>query len=362
MKKLLLLLVATVALLVSNAQLLTWNPLFPTDATSGFVITMDATKGNGGLLNHTPTDVYVHTGVITSASTSATDWRYVRNFGSAAPFNTPIPQLQATFIGGNKWQYTISGDIRSFYGVPAGEQILKIAILFRSGNGTKVQRNSDGSDMYIPIYTTSLAARVDLPAREPRYIPVPEQQNWIVGTVFNITGVANQPATLKLYHNGSVVATSAANVTTLSATSTVTALGNQQIVVEAANSNGTKWDTVNVFVSPSSSPVVPLPNGMVDGINYESDNTAATLVLHAPGKNIARIIGEFNSWAPSLTYIMNKTPDGSRFWLRISGLTPGTEYAYQYIVDDTIKIADPYAQKQLDPNHDGSITAASTLR
>ena len=44
---------------------------------------------------------------------------------------------------------------------------------------------------------------------------------------------------------------------------------------------------------------------------------------------------------------MNKTPDGNYWWLRITGLTPGTEYAFQYLVDGTLKIADPYAEKSL---------------
>ena len=37
--------------------------------------------------------------------------------------------------------------------------------------------------------------------------------------------------------------------------------------------------------------------------------------------------------------------------LLLSGLTPGTEYRYQYVVDD-ITIADPYTEKVLDPWND----------
>jgi 1,4-alpha-glucan branching enzyme len=58
---------------------------------------------------------------------------------------------------------------------------------------------------------------------------------------------------------------------------------------------------------------------------------------------------------------MNKTPDGNYWWLIITGLSPGTEYAYQYLVDGTLKIADPYAEKVLDPynNNDQNIPAAT---
>ena len=58
------------------SQLLIWTPDFSKD-NDNITITVDATKGNVGLLNYNPTsDVYVHIGLITSASTSSDDWRY----------------------------------------------------------------------------------------------------------------------------------------------------------------------------------------------------------------------------------------------------------------------------------------------
>ena len=124
------------------AQLLTVSPLFPAD-TSSITVTVDCSRGNQGLLNYANTsDVYVHTGTITSASTSPTDWRYVK---FSQNFNQPNPALQATYLGNNKYSFNIP-NIRGYYGVPAGETIVKIAILFRNGNGSSVQRNSDGTE------------------------------------------------------------------------------------------------------------------------------------------------------------------------------------------------------------------------
>ena len=37
------------------------------------------------------------------------------------------------------------------------------------------------------------------------------------------------------------------------------------------------------------------------------------------------------------------------FWITINNLDTNTEYAYQYLVDYNIKIADPYSEKILDP-------------
>lgn len=36
----------------------------------------------------------------------------------------------------------------------------------------------------------------------------------------------------------------------------------------------------------------------------------------------------------------------------------GTEYAFQYLVDGTLKVGDPYAEKILDPNNDQFITSS----
>src|SRR6185369_2414310 len=44
---------------------------------------------------------------------------------------------------------------------------------------------------------------------------------------------------------------------------------------------------------------------------------------------------------------------------RITGLTPGTEYAFQYLVDGTLKIAEPYSEKILDPGNDGFISPST---
>ncbi|MBS4063098.1 MAG: hypothetical protein KGZ74_00980, partial [Chitinophagaceae bacterium] len=144
MKRILLFLFFAVAAVQLHAQLLTWSPSFPTDNGS-ITITLDATRGNKALQGFAGS-VYLHTGVITSNSTSQSDWKYVQ--GTWGTATAP----QATSGGTNIWTFTIP-NIRTFYNVPAGEQILRISILFRNQAGSIVQRNIDGSDMYIPIYT-----------------------------------------------------------------------------------------------------------------------------------------------------------------------------------------------------------------
>ena len=336
-----------------QAQLLSWTPNFAKD-NDNIVITMDATKGNQGLNGYTPvSDIYVHIGVITNLSTSPTNWRY-------APFTwgTTTPAAQATSLGSNKWQYTIN-NIRSFFAVPAGETILRIAILFRNGSGSQAQRNTDGSDMYIPVYDNNLAVRFLIPLLQPTYVPIPEPINKQVGDNINITGIVNQTADMKLYLNGTVIQT-ANGVTSISANPTLTTTGNTEIVVEGTAAAVTKKDTLRFFVSPAVT-IAPLPSGVRDGINYAANNTEVTLVLFAPNKNRVSVIGEFpgSNWVEQTSFVMNKTPDGNYWWLRITGLTAGTEYAFQYLVEGTLKVAEPYSEKILDPSNDANIPSAT---
>ncbi len=83
----------------------------------------------------------------------------------------------------------------------------------------------------------------------------------------------------------------------------------------------------------------PVPAGLKDGINYVDDQTVQ-LVLHAPGKEHVFVIGDFNDWTPGSEARMTK--DGERFWITLNNLEAGKEYAFQYLVDGSLFIADPY--------------------
>ncbi|MBC7586907.1 MAG: T9SS type A sorting domain-containing protein [Chitinophagaceae bacterium] len=340
----------------SNAQLLTWTPEFIQEPSATVEITGNSFSGNQGLLFYTPTsDVYVHMGVITNYSTSSADWKHVPSF---CVWATTPAQGQCTYVSTNKWKYTITGGLRAFFNITdPNEKILKIALLMRNGNGTKKLCNSDGTDMYIPIYDNGLYARIDEPYRQPTYNSSLESINKTIGDNVNITAKASQSSTMKIFFNGTQIATSA-NATQLSTTATIASSGTQTIIAEANNGTVTKRDTVSFLVTGTVN-VAALPAGLKDGINYESDPTALSLVLYAPNKTRVAIVGDFNNWTPTLAHQMNKTPDGNRWWLRVAGLTAGTEYAYQYIIDNSLKVPDYNAEKILDPNNDQYISATT---
>ncbi len=352
MKKILLPLLL-LFILKTNAQLLSWTPDFIHDTTSSTVtITMNATYGNNGLLNYTPTtDVYVHIGVITSLSTSSSDWKYVKFTWATTP-----AAAQCTYLGSNKWQYKITGGLRNYFGITnASETIKKIAILFRNGAGTTVQRNADASDMYIPVYDNGLYARIDVPFKQPTYNPIPEPLTKNIGDALSITMKASKSSTLNILFNGVTVANGSG--TNLTANTTITVGGPQTIIAKAVN-GATAADTLQFIVKPTVT-TAPLPAGDTDGINYEPGDTSAVLVLYAPLKQYIYVEGDFNNWQAMSNYLMNKTADGNRFWIRIHGLKPGVEYAYQYLIDGSLKVADYNCEKILDPANDPSISSTT---
>jgi len=353
MKRILLLFCVFLFANFCQSQLLSWVPEFPKD-NDNITITVDATKGNQGLLGFAG-NVYVHVGVITNLSTGPANWRY-----SKFTWGSTEAAALATSVGTNKWSYTIN-NIRTFFTVPVGETILRIAILFRAGNCTDcpAQRNTDQSDMYVPVYDNNLAIRFNIPSMQPLYNPVPEPINKMAGDNINITSVASATSSMRLLLNGNVIQT-ANNVTSISANPTLTIAGNQTLIAETVVDAVTKTETINFFVADAPT-VAPLPAGVRDGINYEAGNTSVVLVLYAPGKNRVSVIGSFpgGSWIEQASTQMNKTPDNNTWWIRINGLTPGTEYAFQYLVEGQLKIADPYSEKILDPNNDSGIPAST---
>jgi len=355
MKKILFLL-AFLGVLQLNAQLLSTNPAFVQENSTGnIVITVDISKGNAGLTN--VNDVVVHTGVITSKSTTNTDWKY-----SKFPWpGTTITNAAAkcTPIGGTKLTFTITGGIKNFYGITdPTESVRKIAILFRNAAGTSVLRNFDGSDMFIPVYNGGLDVRIDNPLRHPLFTPQAETITKSVGEAIGITANSSLPASLRLLFNGTEIATNT-NAITVAASTTIATAGNQQIIAEAINGASVSRDTIN-FVIAAANTVAPLPSGLKDGINYDpNDASTATLVLFAPLKQNVFVIGDFSNWEQKAQYQMNVTPDANRYWIKLTGLKPGEEYGYQFIIDGNLKVPDYNTEKVLDPWNDKYIPSVN---
>ncbi|HVW98805.1 MAG TPA: alpha-amylase family glycosyl hydrolase [Mucilaginibacter sp.] len=95
-----------------------------------------------------------------------------------------------------------------------------------------------------------------------------------------------------------------------------------------------------------------VPAGAGDGVTFINGGKSAIFNLYAPNKKSVTITGDFNDWSVDAKYNMTNSTDGTRWWIQIDNLDPNTEYAYQYYVDKSFKIGDPYCEKILDPDND----------
>lgn len=327
--KLLILILSLASLSVATeAQVITANPVFPV-ASGQVVITFNADQGDMGLKDYTGDDVYAHTGVITSASTGPSDWKYV-----IAAWATNLPKAKLTKVSANVYTLTISPSIREFYGVPAGEQIQKLAFVFRNGNGSRTGRDIGGGDIF---YNVSEEAAFDLLLTQPAlYTSLVD-----AGDEISVQASASVADSIILFQNGTRLKKETS--TTLSHTVTASGTGSFKLLVRAWYNNTPKADSAYYFIR-TATVTAPVPAGLKPGVNITGDNSAAFL-LYAPYKTSVFAMGDFNGWVHSDAGLMKRSPDGEWYWLEVTGLDPAREYGFQYLIDETLRIPDPYAAK-----------------
>lgn len=320
-----------------SAQILSVDPVFP-QMTDTVTIVYNAEEGNGALNGVSP--VYAHTGVITNMSSSPTDWRYVQGM-----WGTPDASVLMTDLGGDLHQ--IRFHIQSYYGIPANEQVEQLAMVFRDANGNTVGRDTDGSDIFYPVYAPGQLYTAFLQPASDQLVNA--------GANIPVEFAASDSATLSLTDNGTSIFSAYAKEATTSITASGTGL--HEVILTADDGNSTAKDTFYYTVNPAINFANP-PSGTVPGINYMGDSTVV-FYLYAPNKGFAYVLGDFNGYQANAAYFMNKTPDNSTFWLEVSGLTPGQPYTFQYAVDGNLQVADPYSELVLDPNNDQYIPSST---
>lgn len=333
----------------SASGLISTSVDFP-GAETTFTLTFDASRGNAGLNNFSG-DVYIYTGLITDKSTGTTDWKYIKS----PTFNTPDPATKMSSAGSGKYQ--ISLNPRAFYNVPAGEKILKMVMLFRSADGNKVARNSDQTDIYLPLYDpATVQVKFISPLFEPTNIPSPKVTVQMIGEELTVSAQASKSANLVLSLNGNTFASS--NGTQILGKAKIITAGQQSIKVTATEGSSTAESTFSFVVSGTVESAA-LPAGAKEGLTFINGGRSAILALFAPNKQYVYAIGDFNGWQADQKQFMKRSPDGNTWWVQIDDLDPSKTYAYQYLIDGKLKIADPYSEKILDPNNDQYIPPAN---
>ena len=292
-------------------------------------------NGKGTAIENFSGDVYAHTGVLTDKSASSSNWRYTK-----AGWTENKPECKLTKHSNNLWTLTIKGGPRAYYKVPATEEIQALAFVFRSADGSKEVKDN-GKDIFIHTVKEGLGV----------YITSPKDGSFLtIGNECYVVVKSQKATSMTLYQNDKIVAMTSDS----SIEHRITPTKAEDITFRAVATDGVNEVETSIKVAVlGATTSEPRPAGVKNGVNINGNE--ATFVLYAPGKESVILLGDFNNYAPSNEYMMKR--DGNYFWTTISGLEEGVEYGYQYFVDKSIRVGDPYSTKILDPWNDKYITS-----
>jgi 1,4-alpha-glucan branching enzyme len=315
-------------------QVVSTEPAFPIHNQQVTII-FDASKGNRALEN-CQCVVYAHAGVVTNRSATPTSWRYViGNWG------TDDSRVKMTSLGNNK--YSLTYNIRSFHNVPANEVIEKMAFVFRNANGSLVGRNADGSDIFTPVYASGTGLSLALLSPELSSVVTKVERD------VPISIRLSKQADIKIEVNDAIWY-EANNLESLDTLFRSNIEGDMDISITAINGTDTaKADFRAVVLGENrinALPVEALPGVIV------TESGTLLFTLQAPGKEHVLLRGNFNNWTPSSRYQFSQTPDGQYFWFELDNVPMDQPLLYQFQVDGSLVIADPFSILVLDPDHD----------
>jgi len=334
MKKLsiLIFLLITFGINITQGQVITVDPPFPTAADS-VIVTLNTT--GTGLDGYTG-DVYAHTGI----TVNGTNWQYVVG---AWGDNTTQPKL--TNIGDNLYQLEITPTIRDFYGAAPNDSISELSFVFRSADGSQ----QTSPDIF---YNVANEPGLGLILTSPEILINAVLVN--LNDTIPVRWTTNLADSSFLYIDDQLVLADTGSSFAYDIYATET--GKKWITIDASNETDT---LTRSFYYYTRGEVVEeaLPDGIRDGINYIDDSTVI-LCLYAPEKEFVYVLGDFSNWELSDDMYMKKTPDKDRFWLKITNLEPKKQYIFQYFIDGdpTILVGDMYCEQVSDPWNDRYIS------
>ncbi len=297
----------------------------PAVPTANDEITVTLTTTGTGLDGYTG-DIYAHTG----ATVDGNQWQNV--IGS---WGNNATQPKLTKVDNTTYKLIITPDVFGFYGIETTKTVTELSFVFRSSDGNK----QTSPDIFIEIFQAGLNVVLTNPSKN--------NEVYNLNDNITLTAESSVSADLALIVNGTSVKT-VLDATTISFPYTFSSTGSHTIKVDANKGSDNSSDEKIIYVKTTTQDA-NLPIGVKDGYNNNGNGTV-TFVLTAPNKTDVFVLGEFNNFGLNENYQMKK--DGDQFWLTVSGLDANTEYAYQYLIDYSIKIADPYSEKILDPNND----------
>ena len=321
---------------------ITPNPFEVDQSITITVDTNDTGTNCNGLNSPTPNKVYLHSGI----GTDSDPWDYsvVGNWGQ----DDGVGEM--TSNGDGTWSITFIPETYYNLTPTQAQNAIKMGMVFRNEDGSKELKDSGCTDFYFDVGTFQVS--LSNPAQNSTTILNSGDDLSISAT--NIGGNANYV----LKSNGTVI-NSQTEISSYTFTHT-NITENQVYSLEVSLNGTTIIKEFMALIDPGSDYVV-MPTTYQDGITYLSD-TEAVLVLYAPYKDFVYVAGSFNNWQPNADYAMKIDPTrNNKFWINISGLTPGQIESFQYWVVDQaplanapklVKTADPYSTLVLSPFDD----------
>ena len=318
----------------SEFPLISTDPAFVTEAMTEDITVILNTAGTAA--DGFSGELYAHTGVLTTDSSSSGDWKHV-----LSEWGENIPECKLEKKDDNIWHYVIKGGVHAWYSVPENETVTHIAFVFRSADSS-IEVKDNGADIFVELAQEGMSVKFLTPKHGDIFQ---------VGDEITVQTQQQAATNVKLYKNETAVAETGG--ATLSYTYTPTEA--EDIVFKVVATDGTETIEESIAVAVlGETETATRPADAECGVTVNGNE--ATFVLFAPNKKSVVLLGDFNDYAPSNQYMMKK--DGNYFWTTVTGLEEGVEYGYQYLVDGTIKIGDPYATKILDPWNDKWISAS----
>ncbi len=313
----------------ASLPLISSNPAIFTDATTDGVIVRVNVAGTA--FEGKFEEFYAHTGVITDKSTGLGDWKYVKTDWGENSEETKLVRYQQS----NIFYLVFPQGPRAYYGVPEGEKIQQLAFVFRSAD-SKSELKDNGNDIFLNLSEEGLNALFTSPSTGAI---------WEIGRSYTVTVQFSEATYGKLFCNGELVAESNGEAIRYN----YTPQQPEDLLFKAEAGDGTEVVTSEIqVVVLGQTEEQPRPANAREGVTL--NGSEATFVLYAPGKESVSLLGDFNDFLISNKYLMKR--DGDYFWTTISGLNADTEYAYQFLVDGSIRVGDPYGTKVLDPWND----------
>ncbi len=319
-----------------HAQIVTTSPLIIQETSSDIILTYNAASplGNNGLVGlPSSTAVYAHIGVITNKSTGNSDWKYAPSWVDNAA------KYKLTYVSPNTYTLKIP-NLRTYFGITnSDETIKKIAMVFRTADCSKEGKTKAGGDIFVDVYPEGYQMII---------------QSDAPGTVVNspcqikLTAAATQTSTITISVNGTNIA-SKSKVTELTGTYNIASTGSYTFKATATNGTQTLSRSFEIAYPAASSAGI-YPGGVPKMGTVKNSDGSVTFCLAAPEKKSVVMVPSWDNYQVLERNTMQYQDYGGQryFFITVSGLRDDVWYPYYYIVDGSVKVADPYANLVLD--------------